>query len=205
MRSPSASAPGSCQLLHRLALGSPKPRVRAQNKCLACMPNGRHDSCPLMPQPQSAACFTASCRGSATGRISEARPRRALGGPTPSSGGCSGGSGVTRGSAARRRRGRRRRNGTASRRAARVSGRIHHASCVRPVISINCSVCHGPPLEAPSPPLLPCHALQRQPRFQRDPSASPKSENGPRKAITTNKGRWFTYSLLCRGTKARQP
>ena len=145
------------------------------------MPTGRHDACPLMPQPQSAACFTASCRGSATGRISEARPRRALGGPTPSSGGCSGGSGVTRGSAARRRRGRRRRNSTASRRVARVSGRIHHASCVRPVISINCSVCHGPPLEAPSPPLLPCHALQRQPRFQRDPSASPKSDKWPQK------------------------
>ena len=167
------------------------------------MPTGRHGACPLMPQPQSAARFTASCRGSATGRISEARPRRALGGPTPSSGGCSGGSGVTRGSAARRRRGRRRRNGTASRRAARVSGRIHHASCVRPVISINCSVCHGPPLEAPSPPLLPCHALQRQPRFQRDPSASPKSENGPRKAIMTIIGRRFTHSSLCRGTKAR--
>ena len=167
------------------------------------MPTGRHGACPLMPQPQSAARFTASCRGSATGRISEAPPRRALGGPTPSSGGCSGGSGVTQGSAARRRRGRRRRNGTASRRAARVSGRIHHASCVRPVISINCSACHGPPLEAPSPPLLPCHALQRQPRFQRDPSASPKSENGPRKAIMTIIGRRFTHSSLRRGTKAR--
>ena len=169
------------------------------------MPTGRHGACPLMPQSQNAARFTASCRGSATGRISEARPRRALGGPTPSSGGCSGGSGVTRGSAARRRRGRRRRNGTASRRAARVSGRIHHASCVRPATSINCSACHGPPLEAPSPPLLPCHALQRQPRFQRDPSASPKSENGPRKEIMTIISRRSTHSSLCRGTKAWQP
>ena len=59
------------------------------------------DMTPFMPQPQNAACFTASCRGSATGRfrlpcrargltpsssVSEARPQCALGGPTPSSG-----------------------------------------------------------------------------------------------------------------------
>ena len=37
-------------LLRRLALWSPKPRVRAQNKCLACMPNAH--SC-LKAQPAS--------------------------------------------------------------------------------------------------------------------------------------------------------
>ena len=38
-----------------------------------------------------------------------------------------------------------------------------------------------------------------------DPSASPKSENGPRKEIMTIIGRRSTHSSLCRGTKARQP